>query len=350
MIPRTELLDRGWMSPPGNYQAFIESLAESDPRLRRADKKWQPDGPARAVVIEFPESAKANARSHQPVPTIFYDAEQLNEYFIRKNNNTSKTNGNTIYILEGLNRHTIEIMGEHFKLHPSIFLDYVRSVQVPGCKKGHSSLLASTWAARDHLVMSYREVLSLDEEAASFPHLRCIQTGRDIATTRVNGNLDCTGLLHRKAVFWTRQREVPQGGWDCKLRTRLSRKHITYGNLHKDKGIVICDPPVQAAQDSSTGTKLTLLLKGGHRLDGYMDFVPTSAQVSARRGPPRTCLADDLAFYVTTHSKLVDGIYSPDAVALFVKKIIASHYSQVFDYIRGHVHMRVCRSYVWNTR
>ncbi|KAK0657052.1 hypothetical protein B0T16DRAFT_452548 [Cercophora newfieldiana] len=58
------------------------------------------------------------------------------------------------------------------------------------------------------------------------------------------------------------------------------------------------------------------------------------AQAATRRGPPRTCLADDLAFYMTTHSNLVDGISSPDDVAFFAKKIIASHSTQAFDYVR----------------
>jgi hypothetical protein len=92
---------------------------------------------------------------------------------------------------------------------------------------------------------------------------------------------------------------------------------------YENTGIVICDPPA----DTSTAGD-------GKRPDGYVDFVPVDVQASTRRGPPRTCLADDLAFYLTTHGNLVDNIASPDAVILFAKKIIASHYTQVFDYFR----------------
>lgn len=102
-------------------------------------------------------------------------------------------------------------------------------------------------------------------------------------------------------------------------------------------GLVICDPPVQSAQVSGgipgAGSKFFLCPKGRPYLDGYVDFVPEDVQASTRRGPPRTCLADDLAFYISTHGDLV-GMDTPDAVALFVQKIVASHYTQFFDYFR----------------
>ena len=65
-----------------------------------------------------------------------------------------------------------------------------------------------------------------------------------------------------------------------------------------------------------------------------MDFVPMDVQTATRRGPPRTCLADDLAFYLSTHSNLVEEMTPPDAVAFFAKKIVASHYTQGVDYFR----------------
>lgn len=69
---------------------------------------------------------------------------------------------------------------------------------------------------------------------------------------------------------------------------------------------------------------------------GYVDFLPEHIQVQSRQGPPRTSFAEDLCFYLTTHGSLV-GMTSPDSVSLFLQKIIASHYSKQFDYLRQNV-------------
>jgi hypothetical protein len=122
----------------------------------------------------------------------------------------------TVSILEGLNRQTVEVLGERFSIHPSVFLDF--AISTDGLKaRAHQSatrLLASTWAAQSHLVLKYRGLISLDDESASLHRPRCARTGRYIATARVNGRRDGVGMLHRKAVFWKEQKQ-PQGRWDC---------------------------------------------------------------------------------------------------------------------------------------
>lgn len=47
-------------------------------------------------------------------------------------------------------------------------------------------------------------------------------------------------------------------------------------------------------------------------------------------------MADDLLFYLTTHGRLVD-LTSPDSISLFLKKIVASHYTRHFDYLRKNI-------------
>jgi hypothetical protein len=198
-----------WMAPPGAYQDLIRVLGQSDPRLRRPDKRWSRNGQVRVLALEVPKPNPSNPFALNQ--EIFHDADELRQYLGLWQN--KQTTENTIYILEGLNQETIEIIGSHFDLHPSIFLDYIRSAQVPSYRKGHSSMLASSWATRDHLVMTYRELLGVDVDAAE---LRCARTDRDIARTRVNGNLDHVGILHRRAVIWSKQRDA-QPGWDCRF-------------------------------------------------------------------------------------------------------------------------------------
>lgn len=56
--------------------------------------------------------------------------------------------------------------------------------------------------------------------------------------------------------------------------------------------------------------------------------------MSVRKGPSRTCMLDDLCFYIQNYSALL-AKDDPDSVAVFAKKIIASHYLQHFQYLRA---------------
>jgi hypothetical protein len=74
---------------------------------------------------------------------------------------------------------------------------------------------------------------------------------------------------------------------------------------------------------------------------GYVDFLPESVQMALRNGPMRTSLGEDLCYYLERYNQIVDildpashATLDPDVIALFLKKIIASHYSVLFDYFR----------------
>lgn len=110
--------------------------------------------------------------------------------------------------------------------------------------------------------------------------------------------------------------------------------------IHIREGIIFCDPPLRRVRILDEGP-----MKGheysmppGPPGDGYIDFVPLETQEKCRRGPPRTSMADDLCFYLTTHGGLVDtGMATPDSVSFFLKKIVASHYTKHFDFLRKKV-------------
>lgn len=67
---------------------------------------------------------------------------------------------------------------------------------------------------------------------------------------------------------------------------------------------------------------------------GYLDFVPEQAQLTALSGPPRTSLASDLIFYLTTHAPLVD-ISAPSSVSSLVQKIVASQLLIQTEHVRS---------------
>ncbi|KAK5657333.1 hypothetical protein OQA88_3398 [Cercophora sp. LCS_1] len=303
--------DGSWIATPGSYQALARDLCASDPRLRRPDKRLAYKGlrwdarECRVILFEFTKS------SDGLVPLTFTDPEELNLHILKRSKDPNRPQ-KAIYILENTNGRLVDILGSRFDIHPSMFLEYARATQIPSYSKGHSSLLASTWANRNHLWMNYRELILLPREVVGNYGPRCSRTGRDVGITRVSGAFDPVGLAHRKSVFWSKPRAA-ESGWDC---------------------IVICDPPVQGLGVSGDALDQGQVLPlPPNTLDGYVDFLPENIQSQTRRGPPRTSLADDLSFYVSTHGSLL-GLESPDTVALFVKKIVASHYTLQFDYFR----------------
>ncbi|KAF0639959.1 hypothetical protein FPSE5266_11657 [Fusarium pseudograminearum] len=304
-------IDGTWIAPPGEYQKLVKDLCGSDPRLCCPDKKLLKYGigwetrPVRAIVFEFTVSSNPGS------PTIFNDMGSLQEH-IEKQKKKSKNLNKAIYILENANQAMVDVIGTHLEVHPSMFMEYERSAEAPAYNNGHSNLLASTWATRDYLCMNYRELVLLPDEVLGNYGLRCTTAGRNVSVTRVNGKFDSVGMVHRRCIFWSKPRVI-QSGWDC---------------------VVICDPPVQSVRPSdgkpNEGKEFSLPPKS---LDGYVDFVPGHVQTTTRRGPPRTSLADDLSFYITTHASLL-GMGSPDTVALFLKKIVGTHYTRQFEYFR----------------
>lgn len=109
---------------------------------------------------------------------------------------------------------------------------------------------------------------------------------------------------------------------------------LTYDLL----GILFCDPPLR---------KIIILDDGpmkGQELaapphppgDGYIDFFPLEIQEKCRAGPPRTSIADDMRFYLTKYHEYV-GVDNPDSAPFFLKKIIASHYTKHFDFMRKNI-------------
>lgn len=67
---------------------------------------------------------------------------------------------------------------------------------------------------------------------------------------------------------------------------------------------------------------------------GYLDFVPEQAQLTALSGPPRTSLASDLTFYLTTHAPLLDAT-TPTSVSSLVQKIVASQCLIQTEHVRS---------------
>lgn len=100
-----------------------------------------------------------------------------------------------------------------------------------------------------------------------------------------------------------------------------------------DAGVIITDPPLKLVnRDKKYNHKVSASPFRG----GYPDFIPLEEQMKIRSGPPRASMLDDICFYLVNHSSLLDCA-DPESVALFARKIVASHYHQLIEFLRSTV-------------
>lgn len=338
MVPN----DDSRIAPPGRYGELLIDLCESDPRLRGRSKiitsqRLIPVSRSmRVILLEFEEGSDAVQMQH-----IFMSPERLLDHFNQEQNNGTRRLTNAVYLVEGVNQSVIDILGQQFDMHPSIFMEYENVAQGAAHDYSPAALLASALATRSYLCMNYEELVRLPDEACGKNSLRCTRTGRKIRVTRLNGEFDNVGMLRRKCIHWARIRPE-NGGWDSKrISSELRDVPLVEDTLltaSVPAGIILCDPPLRSVrikqEISINGSEV---LVGPDPLEGgYVDFLPEHIQVQCRHGPPRSSLAEDMRFYLTTHGNLI-GITSPDAVSLFLKKIVASHYTRHFGYLAKNI-------------
>ncbi|TDZ30685.1 hypothetical protein C8035_v001960 [Colletotrichum spinosum] len=263
--------DGTWLAD-GEYRDFVQSLRHSDPRLRQRDPKASlqkinfTDKNVRVVKLSFD-----NGTFTREDP--FETPAELEDHFRTTASHRGRRN---IYILEGLGPGFAGVLGEHFSLHPSFFVEHERVVvhSLNGEGESDGVQLPSVLQRRGHLQMKYYETVLFDKAPQSFRWV-CAVTGRHIGVSR-------------------------DFKWD----------------------------------DSED---LDDFLRVG--IGGYLDFVPEEDQIRVAKerefdGPPRSSMLEDLAFYLETHSRLVD-IAEPDSVAIFVKKIVASQYLKQSEHLRA---------------
>ncbi|KAI3580468.1 hypothetical protein IWW34DRAFT_832765 [Fusarium oxysporum f. sp. albedinis] len=141
----------------------------------------------------------------------------------------------------------------------------------------------------------------------------CSETGRYVSLTRVNGKLDSVGTVKRKCFVWNK---LSEDGWTS---------------------IVICDPVLSnvVTRNEADGRGHVFPVGQQPAEGAYVDFFASDIGITAKPGPPKTSIADDLCFYLTNYASL-PGLTceTPDIVSLFLKKIVASLYMRHLDQLR----------------
>lgn len=217
-----------WLAAEGPYRDYVTSLQGADPRLRQRDPKakaqntpWL-DAQTRVAVLDFEADSAAFS---EPVYFTGAQSQALGDFLAagpappsdsetRAQERVPKDRRRVV-ILEGLSPTFIALLGQHFGLHPSIFIEHERVLVMNMNAGGESDglPLPSCLRLRDHMVMKYHEPMELDPIPSSF-RLSCGSSGRHIATSRFNGVFSKVGIVRRKCSWWSKTREDGRG-WEC---------------------------------------------------------------------------------------------------------------------------------------
>lgn len=97
--------------------------------------------------------------------------------------------------------------------------------------------------------------------------------------------------------------------------------------------MILCDVPPQRVLVNRETIHLALKSFQG----GYHGFIPDHLKEWRQETPPQTYLLEDVAYYLKDHADLpppdVVEQQHPELTAMFVKKIVASHYCQLLGFV-----------------
>lgn len=302
-------------------------LCSNDPRLKHsalaaiipsspkpaAEENWAPWCQAKPRVLALHLGADG---SFSTPPVEYTDVSTLQNGLSKQNSNTEtlSPSSGSVYLVEGLSGEMINVLGSHFQLHRSVFMDHERLVACEGRLTGETGglpFLPSAVAGRQHVSLKYHEPMVFSEPPQGFRRL-CDTSGRHIAVTRLMGKFSDMGVSRRKCVFWGM---TTAETWTC---------------------LIICDPPIRRVIVDPYSKHAAIKVDTSPCRGGYLDFVPLSDQLRVQAGPPRTSLLDDLLFYLQNHVSvyLTQG---PKPIRVFVEKLIASHFLTLVEFLQANV-------------
>ncbi|KAL5590380.1 hypothetical protein FOBRF1_013937 [Fusarium oxysporum] len=305
-------MNQSWIAWNGPYQDYVNGLCASDPYLVQPDPKplrcgisWE-NRLVNIRAIEF-----GNDQNDKLLLLPLQGPVSLAKHLAQ--NRKSGKPRRTAYVFENMNRDVATVLGDHFRMHPSLFTNYERTVTASSTSGGSCSVLTSGLALQQYLSMSPRSLVTLPSSLIKHAPLRCSETGRYVSLTRVNGKLDSVGTVKRKCFVWNK---LSEDGWTS---------------------IVICDPVLSSVvtRNEADGRGHVFPVGQQPAEGAYVDFFASDIGITAKQGPPKTSIADDLCFYLANYSSL-PGLTceTPDIVSLFLKKIVASLYMRHLDQLR----------------
>lgn len=219
-------IDCHHLSSAGAYQTQTQKLRKKYPNLVHAD--WKVPYPVR-------DTHKVRGRlklldlSSTPVAPKELTPEQLKRELTSTQPGQQANNvARRLYLLEAVDPDFVAVLGEHFRLNPTIFMRHQRTALWENDhKQGNTPFLASHQDASKSFIMEFCEI--------RYFH-RTFETGsarnpldhRHIGVAKLDGVYQKVGLLHQKASFWCRK--STSGGWDGEEHYPIDSLGLTFSS------------------------------------------------------------------------------------------------------------------------
>ena len=162
-----------------------------------------------------PHPTPEHGRVLQPALGV-HRSSHLAAHIKQRDGAGSKKRSRSVYLLEGLSRDIVGVLGDHLQLHPLLFTDRERLVPFGDRLTGEGGGLPFSPSAvhdRDHVPIKYHEPLGLSNSPTDFRNI-CDTSGRTIAVTILMSEFSPVGICRRKCSYWTKTSNV-LGGWIC---------------------------------------------------------------------------------------------------------------------------------------
>lgn len=156
--------------------------------------------------------------------------------------------------------------------------------------------------------------------------VKCAATGRQIQCHKWSTTSGWLLIAPRKCSFWLDKSGSGRNGMypvHSLVVVLLTNADVS------SKAVVLCDPPPTRVVANGVEVELDLKAFEG----GYHGFMPGSALGEESEAPPHTSLFGDLVYYVQNHAGAADLPWEPDSAAVFLRKIVASHYCQLLGFV-----------------
>ncbi|ORY70494.1 uncharacterized protein BCR38DRAFT_481625 [Pseudomassariella vexata] len=170
-------------------------------------------------------------------------------------------------------------------------------------------------------------------------NITCAETGRQLQCHKWKKSEGWLLIAPRKVSFWYVGRG--EGEWDVVILCDPAPGCIKVGETTSELSVrafyggyhgFIPDDVLASAAHASTSTATTTD-SSSTRSENQKPLTNTSSTQSTTETPPHNSTFDDLLYYFTHHASLIPNLSDPHSLALFPRKLVASHYCQLLGFV-----------------
>ena len=201
----------------GPYQCRLASLCPKYPNIRYPNLKYAVnDYKLPAGIEKLGKVAVLKFGDEQtPKRTDIIVPQDLRNFLQETSNATDFGTARRVYLVEAWDPELIGILGEHFQINPTLLSRQYRCAMWEKThQSGNTPCPPSTFDPQQSFSINYYEPRFFLPDVAKLQGQtwRAAENLRHISLSRILGEYDNVGIVHRKASYWSKR--TGSGGWD----------------------------------------------------------------------------------------------------------------------------------------